>query len=69
MPLSNPVPRVARHRRAITVEAYLREDGLWDIEARLMDTKPMTSRSSAAMYGRKASRCMTCGCASPSISI
>ncbi|MCL1620587.1 DUF2889 domain-containing protein [Ralstonia pseudosolanacearum] len=40
MPLSNPVPRVARHRRAITVEAYLREDGLWDIEARLMDTKP-----------------------------
>ena len=29
-----------RHRRAITVEAYLREDGLWDIEARLTDTKP-----------------------------
>lgn len=40
MPLSAPVPRVMRHRRAITVEAYLREDGLWDIEARLTDTKP-----------------------------
>lgn len=40
MPLSNPVSRVARHRRAITVEAYLREDGWWDIEARLTDTKP-----------------------------
>ncbi|MFC0130170.1 DUF2889 domain-containing protein [Ralstonia solanacearum] len=40
MPLSNPVQRVARHRRAITVEAYLREDGWWDIEARLTDTKP-----------------------------
>ena len=33
MPLSAPLPRSMRHRRAITVEAYLREDGLWDIEA------------------------------------
>ena len=40
MPLSAPLPRSMRHRRAITVEAYLREDGLWDIEARLTDTKP-----------------------------
>ncbi|XQU69833.1 DUF2889 domain-containing protein [Cupriavidus sp. H18C1] len=35
-----PVNRALRHRRAITAEAYLREDGLWDIEARLTDTKP-----------------------------
>lgn len=40
MPLSAPVNRALRHRRAITAEAYLREDGLWDIEARLTDTKP-----------------------------
>lgn len=40
MPLSVPVNRALRHRRAITAEAYLREDGLWDIEARLTDTKP-----------------------------
>ncbi|WP_423196157.1 MULTISPECIES: DUF2889 domain-containing protein [unclassified Cupriavidus] len=40
MPLSQPVNRALRHRRAITAEAYLREDGLWDIEARLTDTKP-----------------------------
>lgn len=40
MPLSPPVARTLRHRRAITAEAYLREDGLWDIEARLTDTKP-----------------------------
>lgn len=40
MPLSQPVNRALRHRRAITAEAYRREDGLWDIEARLTDTKP-----------------------------
>lgn len=40
MPLSPPVNRALRHRRAISAEAYLREDGLWDIEARLTDTKP-----------------------------
>ncbi|MDK3026128.1 DUF2889 domain-containing protein [Cupriavidus taiwanensis] len=40
MPLSQPVNRSLRHRRAITAEAYQREDGLWDIEVRLTDTKP-----------------------------
>ena len=40
MPLSPPVNRALRHRRAITAEAYVRDDGLWDIEARLTDTKP-----------------------------
>jgi hypothetical protein len=40
MPLSPPVPRQLRHRRAIRAEAYEREDGLWDIEARLTDHKP-----------------------------
>jgi Protein of unknown function (DUF2889) len=39
MPLPPPVPRRARHRRAINVEAFEREDGLWDIEACLTDRK------------------------------
>ena len=29
-----------RHVRSITAQAFEREDGLWDIEARLTDTKP-----------------------------
>jgi hypothetical protein len=40
MPLSQPAARHLRHRRAISVEAFEREDGLWDIEARLTDHKP-----------------------------
>jgi hypothetical protein len=40
MPLSPPVPRQLRHRRAIRAEAFERADGLWDIEACLTDVKP-----------------------------
>ncbi len=40
MPLSPPVARQLRHRRAIRAEAYERDDGLWDIEACLTDHKP-----------------------------
>ena len=40
MPLSPPVSRQLRHRRAIRAEAFEREDGLWDIEACLTDEKP-----------------------------
>jgi len=39
MPLSSPVPRTLRHTRAIVVEAYARDDGLWDIDANLRDVK------------------------------
>jgi hypothetical protein len=39
MPLSPPVPRALRHTRAIQVEAYLRDDGLWDLDARITDIK------------------------------
>ena len=41
MPL--PVPktsRALRHVRSIATQAFERDDGLWDIEARLTDTKP-----------------------------
>lgn len=40
MPLSEPVARSARHHRRITCDGYRRDDGLWDIEAHLVDTKP-----------------------------
>jgi hypothetical protein len=39
MPLSPPVPRALRHTRAILVEAYARDDGLWDLDARITDVK------------------------------
>lgn len=39
MPLSTPVSRSLRHTRAITVDAYARTDGLWDLDARIRDVK------------------------------
>ena len=39
MPLTTPAPRKLIHTRAIEVKGYEREDGLWDIEAELTDTK------------------------------
>jgi hypothetical protein len=39
MPLSPPAPRKLIHTRAIQCTGYEREDGLWDIEAHLTDTK------------------------------
>lgn len=39
MPLSQPKPREKLHTRTIVIEGYRREDGLFDIEASLADTK------------------------------
>ena len=39
MDLSPPVERTLLHRRSILCEGYEREDGLWDIEAQLLDTR------------------------------
>ena len=39
MPLSPPVSRALRHTRAIEVQAYARDDGLWDLDARIRDIK------------------------------
>jgi hypothetical protein len=39
MPLSPPAPRQLRHTRAITVEAFARDDGLWDLDACIRDIK------------------------------
>lgn len=39
MPLSPPAPRRHLHTRRIELAGYRREDGLWDIEGHLTDTK------------------------------
>jgi Protein of unknown function (DUF2889) len=39
MPLSDPAPRTLLHRRDIQLRGYHRDDGLFDIEAHLLDTK------------------------------
>lgn len=39
MPLPESAPRRLIHTRAIECKGYQREDGLWDIEAHLVDTK------------------------------
>jgi hypothetical protein len=39
MPLPAAMPRRLMHVRAIDCRGYEREDGLWDIEAHLVDTK------------------------------
>jgi hypothetical protein len=33
------MPRQLRHTRQTTVDVYARDDGLWEVEARLVDTK------------------------------
>ncbi|CCQ74630.1 DUF2889 domain-containing protein [Magnetospira sp. QH-2] len=39
MSLSKPAPRRLMHTREIDCRGYARDDGLWDIEARLLDIK------------------------------
>ncbi len=39
MPLPAPAPRRHLHTRTIACEGFERDDGLWDIEARIVDTK------------------------------
>ena len=39
MALPAPVKREKKHRRSVECEGFLREDGMWDIEARVVDTR------------------------------
>lgn len=39
MPLPEPSPRRPSHTRAVRYEAFQRDDGLWDIEGEMRDTK------------------------------
>ncbi len=45
MPLSDSVARKLAHTRVVTCHGYAREDGLWDIEGRIVDTKPYRFRN------------------------
>lgn len=38
----NRAQRRPMHKRSIECNGYLRDDGLWEVEARLIDTKPFT---------------------------
>ena len=51
LPLPISQPRKHLHHRHVTFNGYLREDGLWDIEAQLTDTKayPMVSPEKGPM--------------------
>jgi len=40
VPLSKPASRELAHTRVVTCQGYKRDDGLWDIEGRILDTKP-----------------------------
>lgn len=39
MPLPAPAPRKLMHRRTVECHGYERDDGLWDIEGHMIDTK------------------------------
>lgn len=39
MPLPPPAPREHLHTRTVTCQGFLRQDGLWDIEGRIVDVK------------------------------
>ncbi len=45
MPLSKPKARQLAHTRVVTCHGYRREDDLWDIEGRIVDTKPYRFRN------------------------
>jgi hypothetical protein len=51
MPLSDPAPRRASHTRRVTCTGYARDDGLWDIEGHLVDTKTFDIRPLARPGG------------------
>jgi hypothetical protein len=40
LPLSTPNPRRPMHTRRVEYSGFLRDDGLWDIEGELHDSKP-----------------------------
>jgi hypothetical protein len=41
---NNEARRRLMHRRSVECTGYLRDDGLWEVEARLVDTKPFAQR-------------------------
>ena len=45
MPLPDPAPRQPMHTRRVTYQGFLRDDGLWDIEGELHDSKAYDATS------------------------
>jgi hypothetical protein len=45
VPLKKPAARKLAHTRVVTCHGYQRDDGLWDIEGRIVDTKPYRFRN------------------------
>ena len=45
MPLSKPAARQLAHTRVVTCHGYRRDDGLLDVEGRIVDTKPYRFRN------------------------
>jgi len=64
MPLSASTGRKKIHRRSIECHGYQRDDGLWDIEGHLTDTKTYTFKNRDR---GDISPFMRCGCVSPSM--
>lgn len=54
MPLSPPLSRTLEHTRHVVYRGYKRDDGLWDIEGELLDTKPHPTISLAGGPNRPA---------------
>src|SRR5919205_434620 len=52
MPLTAPVERQPMHSREIRCQGFLRGDGLWDIEAHLVDTKPYDMPNADRPHGK-----------------
>lgn len=53
MPLSPPVSRRAlRHTRAIEVQAFARDDGLWDLDAHISDIKTFDTKLASGVRPR-----------------
>ncbi len=48
------VPRKAMHTRQISCTGYEREDGLWEVEGQLTDTRAWSSESRLGGFGRAA---------------
>ena len=52
MPLTPPADRKPMHTRRIRCEGFSRADGLWDIEAHLIDTKPYDMPNADRPHGK-----------------
>lgn len=52
MPLpASKTSRTPRHTRSIVAQAFERDDGLWDIDARITDTKPRVVELASGQRG------------------